>query len=204
MSRRAAFFPLVALLAFVGCGSLPAAGPYPATSQSSANAPPGFAGIPNITFDHYLVTGSNAAEVRRSLDARRPHDPNIGRRVDALTTWGIEWAIPGRQGGGCDLSRATVSYRARVQLPRLAPDATLSGIELERWRAFTAWLEQHEAWHARHAWDHVDDVLRAIRSSSCARAEEAASAAVYAIAREQLAFDEATRHGELGGVRFPY
>src|SRR5687768_2611327 len=101
MSRRVAFFPFCALLAFAGCASLPA-GSSPAAGHSPADAPPGFAGIPNLTFDHYLVSGSTAAEVRRSLDARRPHDPNIGRRVDALTTWGIDWAIPGRQGGGCD------------------------------------------------------------------------------------------------------
>lgn len=190
------------LSAAAACASVPSGGAGSGATVSRADVPSAFAGIPNLTFDHYTVSGANAAEVRRSLDARRPFDPNVGRRVDALTTWAIDFAIPGGP-SGCNLDRATVSYRARVQLPRLAPTATLAPAEMERWRAFLAWLEEHESWHARHAWEHVDGVLAAIRASSCDRAAQDAGAVVQAVAREQLAFDQASREGHLGGVRFP-
>lgn len=173
------------------------------TSDSySADAPSQFAGIPNLSFDYYDVSGTSAAALRQAIDARRPFDSNFGRRVDALTTWGIDWNIP-VVNGRCDLDRAEVRYRARVQLPRLRDEASLPDPDRAKWRAFRAWLEEHEAWHARHAWDHVRDVRAAIRSSSCANAEAAAASAIRRIAQEQLDYDRATRHGENGGVAFP-
>ena len=191
---------LLVLLAASACtgDSRPATG----SDVYAAGAPSGFAGIPNLSFDYYDVSGRTAAEVRRSIDARRPYDGNFGRRVDALTCWGIDWNIPVVI-GRCDLDAAEVRYRARVQLPRLRDEAALPEPDRAKWRAFRAWLEEHEAWHARHAWDHVRDVRAAIRSASCANAEAAAAAAIRRIAQQQLDYDVATRHGENGGVSFP-
>ncbi len=200
MKSRIAF--LLPLLAACAGACSDDSRPASASDVYAADAPSGFGGIANLSFDFYDVSGRNGAEVRRSIDARRPYDGNFGRRVDALTSWGIDWNIP-VVNGRCDLDGAEVRYRARVQLPRLRDEEALPEPDRSRWRAFRAWLEEHEAWHARHAWDHVRDVRAAIRSSSCANAEAAAAAAIRRIAQQQLDYDVATRHGENGGVSFP-
>lgn len=191
-----------ALIVATACAPVPVDGSAPAAAPASASGAARFAGIPNLSFAYYDVSGRTPQEIRRSIEAQRPHDPNAGKRVDALTTWAMDWNIPGGP-GGCDLKRAEVVYRARVTLPRLADRSSLSPSQAARWHAYRDWLEQHEAWHARHAWEHVDEVRAAIRASSCARAAAAAAAAIHAVAEEQRRYDIATRHGATDGVSFP-
>src|SRR5688572_28722448 len=126
--RIAGFLLLLALPAACTGDSRPAN----ASDVYASGPPSGFAGIPNLSFDYYDVAGRSAAEVRRSIDARRPYDGNFGRRVDALTSWAIDWTIPVVD-GRCDLDRAEVRYRARVQLPRLRDEAALPEPDRARW-----------------------------------------------------------------------
>lgn len=190
------------LMVAAACSPVSAGGAAPEGVWAPPDATGHFAGIPNLILAYYDVSGRTPAEIRRSIESQRPYDPNAGKRVDALTTWGMDWNIPGGA-VGCDLRRAEVTYRARVTLPRLVDGSGLSPSELARWHAYRDWLEQHEAWHARHAWDHVDDVRSAIRASSCARAGQAAAAAIRTVAEEQRRYDIATQHGATGGVSFP-
>jgi predicted secreted Zn-dependent protease len=160
------------------------------------------ADIPNVTVEYYQVEGMTGDEIRSSMNARRPRDSHDGQAVEAVTSWELNWMVP-QSGRRCDLSRAKVSFKARVLLPRLTDPGLVPAPVLARWRAFVAGLERHESYHVRHAFNHRRDVLRAIRSSSCARANEAAAAAVRKVGDEQRAYDVATRHGALEVPPFP-
>jgi predicted secreted Zn-dependent protease len=164
---------------------------------------PAFTGVPKLTFKTYAVSGSTAEEIRQSLIARRPRDPQDGQAVDALSGYTINWAIPFTDAGRCELKQAQLSFRGEILLPALADRSRVAPDVLARWDAFVASLEEHEAWHIRYAWGHVDDVRRAIRSSSCAEAEQAAAAKLQEIAEAQHAYDVAARHGASEVVPFP-
>jgi predicted secreted Zn-dependent protease len=188
MSFRRAGRPCVlflANLAAVACAHDP---------RPAAGAPTGFAGVPGVAVRYYDVDGATAAEIRASMNARRPRDSHDGQAVEAVTDWQIGWMIP-HSGKSCDLARATVRFEAGVLLPRLRAPERVAPDVLDRWRAFVAGLEEHEAYHVRHAFERRGDVLRAIRTGNCATANRAAEAAVRSIESEQRAHDVATRHG---------
>jgi len=171
----------------------------PATAQTTD----AFAGVPGVTFRPYAVTGSDAAALRRSMDAARPVDPHGDERVDALTHWTMAWQWPGRRHGGCTLSRATLSFSATVILPRLADPAALPPVVLEEWARYIAALERHEANHVRHAFQQRSTVLAAIRGATCATADRAGRKALAAIVAHDLAYDRDTHHGASEGASFP-
>jgi len=174
-----------------------------AAAPAGAQTTDAFAGVPNLTFRTYTVTGTDAPSVRRSLDAGRPTDPHGGAPVDAGTDWAIHWRWPARRHGGCDLSRARVTFRATVTLPRLAEGATLPPPLAEAWTRYMAALETHEAGHVRYAYEHRGDVLAAIRGATCRTAEKRAEAALAAITAHDLAYDRDTQHGLTQGALFP-
>jgi predicted secreted Zn-dependent protease len=181
-----AFFPFLASLAAVACA--------PGSRPSAAAPPAGFAGVHGVTVRYYDVDGTTAREIRGSMDARRPRDSHDGQAVEAVTDWQISWMVP-QSGNSCDLARAAVGFTAGVLLPRLRNPDRVAPDLLDRWRAFIAGLERHEAYHVRHAYERRDEVLRAIRASDCSGANRAAEVAVRRIQAEQRAHDVATRHG---------
>lgn len=180
-----------------------------APALASASAPAygqttgAFAGIPHVAFHHYAVAGADAAALRRSIDAARPTDPHDDAPVDALTHWAMRWSWHARPRGRCDLSRARLTFRATVTLPRLADTAALPSPLIEAWTGYIAALERHEAAHVRYAYDHRGGVLAAIRAATCATADRAGRRALAAIADHDIAYDRDTRHGLSEGAGFP-
>lgn len=181
--------------------ALPVAAAQPAPGRSAGPQGP-FAGIPNVEIRYYDVSGRTERAIRESINARRPRDPNDGRPVDAVARWTMQWRWPAR-GAACDLARATVEFRATVLMPRLVDTGRVPAGLLARWRAYVAALETHEAGHVRYPFEHVGEVAAAIRSSRCANANDAARVAVAAIARHDVDYDRATRHGATQGATFP-
>ena len=160
-------------------------------------------GVPNVSYRYYDVSGTTAEEIRASINANRPRDTNDGKPVDAATRWTIEWGWKVDDRGGCDLTQATIPFRAQIELPRLGGEEALAPDVRARWQAFREALLAHEVGHVRYAYEHIADVRRAIRSSTCATAEKAAAAAVRAIAQRDLDYDRATNHGATEIPPFP-
>jgi predicted secreted Zn-dependent protease len=171
--------------------------------RPSGIGPSAFAGIPNLELVYYDVSGRTVDEIRRSLDERQPRDPNDGTRVAALSSWSIHWGWRARPGGGCDLSRPSIDFRAQTLLPRLVSEGDLDPELRARWRAFLAAVDAHEARHVRYAYQHRAHVAAAIQASDCTGAQAAATAAVRAIAQHDFDYDRATRHGTTEGAVFP-
>lgn len=193
MNRR-----IIALLCVVAASSSVASG------QESVIAPPAaFAGIPDVTFDYYEVSGQKARDIRKSINAQRPRDPNDNQAVDALNRWHMRWRWRSDGKGGCDLATAEVSFSATVRMPRHSGEANLPTSLRGKWRTYMTALETHEAGHVRYAYDHVGDVLAAIRGATCTTAGAAGRAAVAEIAKHDIAYDRKTRHGATQGAVFP-
>jgi predicted secreted Zn-dependent protease len=189
MMRRACFAMAVVVLSM---GSV-------VTAQSTD----AFAGIPNITFTYYDVSGSTVAELRRSINKGRPADPKNGDRFDALSNWRVQWAWKSEGKTRCELGSATLSFSATVLMPRLAAPDSLSPELRVRWDHYIAALETHEAGHVRHAYDHHGEVLTAIKGATCETVTKAAQAAIGKIDQYNIEYDRQTRHGETQGAVFP-
>lgn len=195
MSGLRPLFALLLLLAACGGGASATAEPPPSRSP--------LADIPNLEVEYYNVSGSSVAEIRAAINRVRPRDPNDGIAVDALNRWYISWRWPGNGQGGCDLARTELRFTATLRMPRLINAERTPRPVLARWQAYVAALERHEAGHLRHAYDNMGSVLRAIRASSCADANENGRAAVRVLAQWDIIYDRETRHGFTQGAHFP-
>jgi predicted secreted Zn-dependent protease len=203
--RRLAFL-LAALLAGACSPSASPPGNQAAVPPVAEGPPPpaetSLAGVTNVERQYYDVGGNSLFEIRRALNQVRPRDPNDGLGVDALSSWYIEWRWPGGA-NGCDLAKAEIRFRARIRMPRLVETPATPAAVRTRWQAYATALERHEANHIRHAWDNRNSVLAAIRASTCANANRDGQAAIAALVRGDVAYDQRTRHGMTEGAHFP-
>lgn len=164
--------------------------PASAVAQMTAE----FADIPDITFDYYDVPGRTPGEIRAAMLKLRPTDPNDRQRVDALSIWSWRWSWKGRA-GGCDLAGATLSFAAKVRMPRLADRAVVSENVLASWDAHIAALERHEAWHVHNGYAGRAEIQAAIAGATCSTANVAAMAAAKRIGARDVEYDKRTHHG---------
>lgn len=192
--RRLTLF-LLALAAGLCLAGSATAEPPPATGP--------LAGIPNLDVQYYDVSGRSVAEIRAAINRVRPRDPNDGLAVDALNHWYMSWRVPGDGRGGCVLARTEIRFTATLRIPRLVDLARTPRAVVVRWQTYMAALERHEAGHLRHAYENIGSVLRAIRAGNCATANEAGRAAIRVLARWDVDYDRATRHGLTQGAHFP-
>ena len=149
---------------------------YPEHHGSSPRAPV-------IAIQYYDVEGVTAADIWASIRARGPRDQNDGLKMSALTKWHIDWRWPGDAAGRCELSLVTLTFRASILLPRLLHPERLTPDLRAAWQRFEAALRLHEDGHVRHALDNMEEVGRALRSSTCEDANTAGINAVRGTAR---------------------
>ena len=162
-------------------------------------------GMPNLAIRYYEVSGRTAEEIRAAIDRhpRRPRDPNDGRPVDAAARWDFRWTWPENARGECDLSRVSISFSARVLMPRLADETAVPDPLLRRWRIFVARLAAHEDGHVFSAWRAMPELLATLRASRCADANADAERVLERIRQRDIDYDRRTDHGRRQGVRFP-
>jgi predicted secreted Zn-dependent protease len=159
----------------------------------SARSP--FAGLPNLSFSHYDVEGTDAASINSAMRAHGPRDPGGGFAA-GRTSYRIafDWAET-RRGSSCSVTRVTVNFSANVLLPRLTDEGELSREMREQWDKFMAVLRVHEAGHAHIAFDHVGDVRAAVAASPCGKERARGQAALERIDRLQADYDRRTHGG---------
>ncbi len=64
-------------------------------------------------------------------------------------------------------------------------------------------LIDHESGHAKHAYEHRQDVENAVKSSNCEGADAAGTAAIAEMSKFDVQYDAETHHGATQGVSFP-
>lgn len=159
--------------------------------------------VPGVSIVTYPVSGADAASLRRSIKAQRPTDPTTGEAFDAVTRWQMLWKWSGDGHGGCDLATTRVELRIEVILPELVDSERLPADVVQRWKAYLAALRRHEAGHARHAFEGVEDIRQAISHGDCAHANERGRAVVRRLNQYDVDYDRETQHGILQGTILP-
>jgi predicted secreted Zn-dependent protease len=157
--------------------------------------------FPNTNITYYDVHGADLISIRHSMSSAGLIDEHDGKRVDAQTNWHIDFHWPG--GINCGLDRATANFRATVVLPRLETTNEVSPAVLAAWRRYAYALAVHEAGHVEHAYNHMPDVLAAVRGSTCGRAISDGNEAIAQLVAYDRAYDAETNHGLAQGARFP-
>ena len=159
--------------------------------------------VPGVKILTYPVSGTDAASQRRSIMSQRRIDPRTGEAFDAFTHWQVSWSWSGDGHGRCDLSSVKVVFHVEVTLPELADPERLPADVLQRWNAYLAALRRHEAGHARHAHDGVEDIRRAVSQGDCAHANDRGRAVVQRMSQFDIDYDRDTQHGIRQGSILP-
>lgn len=159
--------------------------------------------VPGVKIVTYPVSGTDSVSLQRSIKSQRQTDPMTGKAYDALTRWRVNWRWSGDGHGGCDLANVRVELRIEVTLPELTDPERLPADVLQRWNAYLAALRRHEAGHARHAFEGVEDIRQAISHGDCAHANDRGRAVVQRLNQFDLDYDRDTQHGVLQGTILP-
>ena len=159
--------------------------------------------VPGVKIITYPVSGTDAASLRRSILSQRRIDAKSGKAYDGFTRWQVSWSWSGDGRGQCDLSTVKVAFHVEVTLPELTDPQRLPPDVLQRWNAYLSALRRHEAGHARHGYDGVEDIRRAVSQGDCAHANDRGRAVVQRLNQFDLDYDRDTQHGILQGTILP-
>lgn len=160
----------------------------------------------NIEYSYYAVSGSTLGEIKRSIRANGPVDPD-GKRRYARTDWKIKWSWDRSAAGSIDPGSVHVTCKARVTLPYHERLDALSPEERARWNEYLAILEKHEMNHVLHVEAVAPEISHRIAERQ-SRAGSVSAKTAQAIAKTVLkeirqldrAYDKNTRHGATEGV----
>ncbi len=161
----------------------------------------GTACVPTIAY--YEIEGSSVDEIRKQLDLHGPTD-STGISHDALTLWGIRWNWPDYGSPSEDVSRAKVTCKAMIILPKLKNIEDLPKDLPEKWTGYVSELMQHEMEHVEIARECRNAIEKAIRESHSNEAERTATAILGEYKDKEVLMDQKTEHGQKTGVRFPW
>jgi predicted secreted Zn-dependent protease len=159
----------------------------------------------------YLVSGSTALVLRRSLDTDGPIV--LGSRFDAWSSWHVSWdfALAADTTGRCEATGVSASLSVTVTFPQWTDPSNGAPDLQDRWYGFLDALATHETGHEAIAIQAANAAVQAIESldsfDSCSAAETRSNAAgqhELDVARAAEAdYDDATKHGETQGATFP-
>lgn len=138
----------------------------------------GLAAIPNTTVRYYDVSGENVTEINRSMARERPKGPS-GKPIPASTTWSVSSDFERTvTNGQCRVTAARVDFKAEAQLPRLLDDGALQAPVRKRWQNYVNLLEDGVLVTLAFVHHNLSSVEKAILSSSCETARDAAAKAI--------------------------
>lgn len=171
----------------------------PATA-AEPRRPPIFAGMPNIVFEYYEVSGRNAREIMASLRAKAMRRPD-GQTAMGLTVWRYSFHWGDRiDNKGCRIADARTDISITVTLPRYADPDALAYADRAWWYRYQDSIERHEAGHARIAFEHANDFTSAATGKSCDDARAIGTSVMKRVVDVQNDYDRVTKHGQDQGA----
>lgn len=201
MRRLSRLLPLV-----VFAGACASAGAPAASPEWTANPRYGV-DLRERTVE-YEVTGRTLDEVTAALDEAAPRID--GRRFRGATRWNARWSFRSRPAGlACVVEDVAVTLAVTTTVPRWDPTGDPEPGLAERWAAYRAALDRHEAGHrdlAVEAANEVERTLRGVRAPCGALAEEADARARWIVERYRVRnrrYDRETGHGRTQGATWP-
>lgn len=167
-----------------------------AASPAPRDVPAAFAGMPRIAFRYYDVSGRDEQQIYASLMRNVMRGPD-GETASGLTRWGMRYRwgeYTDRR--GCSVRDPRVDLDITVTLPRLADPDRASPRGRAWWEGYKRTIERHEAGHARIAFEHRDDFLRAAEGARCDEIKAIGDRVTARIAALQNDYDRITEHGQ--------
>jgi predicted secreted Zn-dependent protease len=162
-------------------------------------------------FRFYDVHGVSAADLRGELGKLGPMSG--GSRHQAVTNSKISWkAIPTPAAGGkCVVSSVDLSLTIEIVMPRWVDEIGAPQSLSDSWHSFVSGLLNHEHGHKQIAVANAEEIRQLVKTMTPQATCDAAINSFNAAARtinekaeaKQVAYDKATDHGRLQGVRMP-
>lgn len=154
------------------------------------------------TYSYFPVGGSTLQELQEELSARGPKVKSTGRRHPGATEMEFSNRIAYKETAGkCRVSKATVSVKARITLPRWTRPGSAGQETRLIWDALAGDIKRHEESHVSIARNHAREMEQAVLAlpaqKSCEIATEKAKETIQRIlARHDAAqnrFDDIER-----------
>lgn len=158
---------------------------------------------------YYRIHAGSLEQLKWQLDLRGGRDPS-GRKINAATSWYVEWNYPYQKGaGGCATGPVKTTVTVVTQLPKWNPPPNVGPDLIAKWERYLAKLEEHEKGHRDIALKAARAVAQSLQSlapqSSCEEMERVADAEgkrILNMARDtERTYDETTDHGAKQGAR---
>jgi predicted secreted Zn-dependent protease len=153
---------------------------------ASALAPPATAASVARTYSYFSVGGATLPELQEELSARGPKVKSTGRRHPGATEMEFSNRIGYEETNGkCRASRATVSVKARITLPRWTRPGSAQQDTRLIWDALAGDIKRHEESHVgiarNHAREMEDAVLALPAQKNCELAARKAKETIQRI-----------------------
>ena len=161
--------------------------------------------------EHYDISGSTPADLRREMNAKGPQGAG-GKRFDGYTRWHVSWRYQyNNAAGGCAIASVTTSAKVPITLPRWTNEGGAGDSTRQQWARYLAALEKHEQGHRRNGINAANEVDRAIAAVPPAANCDALGASANALGmrilqkynQRDLDYDRDTNHGVTQGARYP-
>lgn len=165
-----------------------------------------------LHYRYYPITGVTAAELRGQMSQKGLMDAHEGRRYDARTDWTVQWSYRHRRSGNhCAIQAPKTHVDVTLTYPQWIPAAGTPRSLITEWQQYIVALQHHEKGHQAHGIAAGKEVLQTLNRlptySSCKELNQVANAAAQAVIKrynqQDLAYDEATKHGYTQGANFP-
>lgn len=165
--------------------------------------------VTDFELQHYEVTGSTIAEIKRSMAKKSPiRTGNKG--FGGVTVWSLDttYTTVETPDGGCEVRDPKVFLKVKIVLPKLRPGPRLSRQARAEWERFLGALRAHEMLHAKNGLytaETIEKRMTNLRTKvSCHRTKEVlnqgSQALISNITQRDRDMDRDTRHGETQGA----
>lgn len=162
-------------------------------------------------FKYYDIKAGTAAEIRAEVARLGPVVDGV--RHQAQTKTSITWRpLTGpAPGGKCVITGINLSMTIEIVMPRWVNEVGAPQSLSDSWRNFLRALLMHEHGHKQISLENAEELRKLVKSATPQPTCDAAGAAFNAAAKavndksdaKQDAYDKATEHGRLQGVRLP-
>lgn len=147
--------------------------------------------IPGVTVKYYDVTGKTEAAIKRSIASQRPKGSD-GQPITAATNWDVNAGIRKlTEGSVCRTTAAKVTFKAQVELPRLADTSGVKPDFLTTWNKYAAELESAAAYDLGFISDNLSQIEKNLIGIPCDKTTEALNAATAQLKAQQRALSQA-------------
>lgn len=161
------------------------------------------------TTNHYIVTGTNLAQIRQSMEQARPwKDAEYLGRTD----WRIDWRYEVESSAnGCRCKSFTTQTTILITLPRWTPPAGTDEAVVQSWKKFINALGEHELGHARLALAALAELHKRVKDIASQpdcpglrqKIDDTARRVIDEHRQRDRDYDVKTNHGATEGVILP-